>query len=40
MSPAAVALPVPAAVPEFLEPRIEDIRRTFSAPSPGLCLGR
>lgn len=26
MSPAAIALPVPAAVPEFLAPRIEDLR--------------
>ncbi|MFD0437255.1 hypothetical protein [Streptomyces chartreusis] len=30
MSP-AVALPVPAAVPEFLAPRIEDLRRTLRA---------
>ncbi|MBK3627534.1 hypothetical protein JHN59_22350 [Streptomyces sp. MBT49] len=31
MSPAAIALPVPAAVPEFLAPRIEDLRRTLRA---------
>ncbi|MET7296378.1 hypothetical protein ABZS79_30435 [Streptomyces griseoloalbus] len=31
MSPAALVLPVPAAVPEFLAPRIEDVRRTLHA---------
>ncbi|MEU7072885.1 hypothetical protein AB0B30_27520 [Streptomyces narbonensis] len=31
MSPAAIALPVPAAVPEFLAPRIEHLRHTLRA---------
>ncbi|MFE2268519.1 hypothetical protein ACFXB4_04710 [Streptomyces lavendulae] len=31
MSPAAIVLPVPAAVPEFLAPRIEDLRHTLRA---------
>ncbi|MFI6113329.1 hypothetical protein [Kitasatospora sp. NPDC051164] len=31
MSPAGLALPVPAAVPEFLAPRIEDLRHTLRA---------
>ncbi|MFF9458049.1 hypothetical protein [Streptomyces flaveolus] len=29
MNPAAIALPVPSAVPEFLAPRIEDLRYTL-----------
>ncbi|MFH9818290.1 hypothetical protein [Streptomyces sp. NPDC017230] len=31
MSPAAIALPVPAAVPEFLAPRIESLRQMLRA---------
>ncbi|EDY49256.1 hypothetical protein [Streptomyces clavuligerus] len=31
MSPAAVTLPVPAAVPEFLAPRVEEVRHALRA---------
>lgn len=31
MSPAAIALPVPAAIPEFLAPRVDNLRHTLRA---------